>query len=66
MARCLPYHAGTFTGACAVARLIAFSVSDRFAGLAAMVLCLMATQAIVASCTPEPAPYGARVAGANR
>ena len=42
-------------------RVIAFSVSNRLQPIVAAVLCLMAAQLIVASCTPEPAPYAARV-----
>lgn len=41
---------------------IALSVSNRLQMVAAAVLCLMATQLVVASCTPEPAPYAARAA----
>lgn len=39
-----------------------FAVSNRLQPIAAAVLCLMAAQLVVASCTPEPAPYAARVA----
>ncbi len=41
---------------------IALTVSNRLQTIAAAFLCLMAAQLIVASCTPEPAPYAARVA----
>lgn len=41
---------------------IALAVSNRLQPVAAAVLCLMAMQLAVASCTPEPVPYGARVA----
>ena len=41
---------------------IALAVSNRLQPIAAALLCLMAAQLIVASCTPEPAPYAARVA----
>lgn len=41
---------------------IALSVSNRLQVVAAAVLCLMLTQLVTASCTPEPAPYAARVA----
>jgi len=40
---------------------IALTVSNRLQAIAAAFLCLMAAQLIVASCTPEPAPYAARV-----
>lgn len=42
-------------------RVIAFSVSNRLQPVVAAVLCLMAVQVAVASCTPEPAPYASRV-----
>ncbi|MBA4808701.1 hypothetical protein [Brevundimonas sp.] len=45
-----------------MARSIAFAVSNRLQPIAAAVLCLMATQLVTASCTPEPAPYASRVA----
>jgi hypothetical protein len=45
-----------------MARSIAFAVSNRLQPIAAAVLCLMAMQLVAASCTPEPAPYAARVA----
>lgn len=41
------------------------SVSNRLQPVAAALLCLMAAQLIVASCTPEPAPYATRVAVAR-
>lgn len=41
---------------------IALAVSNRLQPIAAAFLCLMAAQLVVASCTPEPAPYAARVA----
>jgi hypothetical protein len=41
---------------------IALAVSNRLQPIAAAFLCLMAAQLIVASCTPEPAPYAARAA----
>lgn len=41
---------------------MALAVSNRLQPIAAAFLCLMAAQLIVASCTPEPAPYAARVA----
>lgn len=40
---------------------IALAVSNRLQPVAAAILCLMAAQLAVASCTPEPAPYAARV-----
>jgi hypothetical protein len=40
---------------------MAFAVSNRLQPIAAAFLCLMAAQLVVASCTPEPAPYAARV-----
>lgn len=40
----------------------ALSVSNRLLPVAAAILCLMAAQLMAASCTPEPAPYAARVA----
>ena len=40
---------------------IALAVSKRLQPIAAAFLCLMAAQLVVASCTPEPAPYAARV-----
>ena len=39
---------------------IALAVSNRLQPVAAAILCLMAAQLAVASCTPEPAPYAAR------
>jgi len=44
-----------------MARSIAFAVSNRLPLVAAAILCLAAVQLIAASCTPEPAPYAARV-----
>ena len=41
---------------------IALAVSNRLQPVAAAILCLMAAQLAVASCTPEPAPYAARTA----
>lgn len=40
---------------------IALAVSNRLQPIAAAFLCLMAAQLLVASCTPEPAPYAARI-----
>lgn len=40
---------------------IALAVSNRLQTIAAAFLCIMAVQLAVASCTPEPAPYAARV-----
>lgn len=40
---------------------IALAVSNRLQTIAVAFLCLMATQLVVASCTPEPAPYAVRV-----
>ena len=40
---------------------IALAVSNRLQTIALAFLCLMAAQLVVASCTPEPAPYAARV-----
>ena len=37
-------------------------VSNRLAPIAAALICLMAAQLVVASCTPEPAPYAVRTA----
>lgn len=45
-----------------MARAIAYSVSNRLQPIAAAILCLMASQLVVAACTPEPVPYAARVA----
>lgn len=44
-----------------MARSIANAVSNRLPFVAAAILCLAAVQLIAASCTPEPAPYAARV-----
>lgn len=41
---------------------IALAVSNRLQPIAAAFLCLMAMQLVLASCTPEPAPYATRVA----
>lgn len=42
---------------------VVLAVSNRLQPIAAAVLCLMAAQLAVASCTPEPAaPYAARAA----
>ena len=43
-------------------RAVAITVSNRLQPMAAALLCLMAMQLVVASCTPEPAPYAARAA----
>jgi len=40
---------------------IALAVSNRLQTIAVAFLCLMAAQLVVASCTPEPAPYAVRV-----
>lgn len=40
---------------------IAFGVSKRLQVVTAAILCLMASQLILASCTPEPVPYAARI-----
>lgn len=40
---------------------LAFGVSKRLQVVVAAMLCLMAAQLVVASCTPEPAPYASRV-----
>lgn len=45
-----------------MAASMALAVSNRLQPIAAAFLCLMAAQLAVASCTPEPAPYAARVA----
>ena len=39
---------------------IALAVSNRLQTIALAFLCLMAAQLVVASCTPEPAPYAVR------
>ena len=39
-----------------------FFVSNRLQAAAMALLCLIAAQLVVASCTPEPAPYATRVA----
>ncbi|MBU1385377.1 MAG: hypothetical protein KKG14_00245 [Alphaproteobacteria bacterium] len=41
---------------------ITLAVSKRLQPVAAALLCLMAAQLAVASCTPDPEPYLARVA----
>lgn len=41
---------------------IALAVSNRLLPVAGAFLCIMAAQLAVASCTPEPAPYAARIA----
>lgn len=41
---------------------MALAVSNRLLPIAGAFLCIMAAQLAVASCTPEPAPYAARVA----
>lgn len=41
---------------------MALAVSNRLLPIAGAFLCLIAAQLAVASCTPEPAPYAARVA----
>ncbi|MDO1559683.1 hypothetical protein Q0812_09615 [Brevundimonas sp. 2R-24] len=40
----------------------ALFVSKRLQPVAVAILCLMAAQLVVASCTPEPVPYAARIA----
>lgn len=40
---------------------IALAVSNRLQTIAVAFLCLMTAQLVVASCTPEPAPYAVRV-----
>lgn len=40
----------------------AIFVSNRLQRVTAAIFCLMAAQLVVASCTPEPVPYAARVA----
>lgn len=40
----------------------AIFVSNRLQRVMAALLCLMVAQLVVASCTPEPVPYAARVA----
>jgi hypothetical protein len=44
-----------------VARQIALSVPNRLQAAFVALACLVVAQIIVASCTPEPAPYAARV-----
>ena len=43
-----------------MARSIALAVSNRLPLIGAAFLCLAMTQLVVASCTPEPAPYASR------
>jgi hypothetical protein len=44
-----------------MARSLVFTVSNRLQPVAAAILCLMATQLVLASCgDPEPIPYMAR------
>lgn len=43
----------------------AIFVSNRLQRVTAALLCLIAAQMAVASCTPEPAPYAVRVAVAR-
>lgn len=45
-----------------MAQSAAFFVSNRLQAVAVAIFCLMAAQLVLASCTPEPAPYAARVA----
>lgn len=46
-----------------MALAVALGVSNRLQRVAAAFLCLIAAQLlVVTSCTPEPAPYAARVA----
>tara|TARA_R110002124_G_scaffold10312_8_gene51636 strand:+ start:1882 stop:2028 length:147 start_codon:yes stop_codon:yes gene_type:complete len=40
---------------------IALAVSNRLQPVAVALLCLMAAQLVMASCTPEPVPYATRV-----
>lgn len=40
---------------------ITLAVSKRLQAIAVAFLCLMAAQLAAASCTPDPAPYAARV-----
>lgn len=44
-----------------MARSNALAVSNRLPLIATAFLCLALTQLAAASCTPEPAPYAARV-----
>lgn len=44
-----------------VTAAIAFNVSKRLQTVALALLALTTSQLIVASCTPEPAPYAVRV-----
>lgn len=45
-----------------MARTLALDVSNRLLPVMFAVLCIMASQLVVASCTPEPVPYASRVA----
>ena len=45
-----------------MAAAVALSVSNRLLSVAVALLCIMAAQLAAASCSPEPAPYSARVA----
>jgi len=45
-----------------MARTLVLDVSNRLLPVAMAVLCIMASQLVVASCTPEPVPYASRVA----
>ena len=44
-----------------MAQTAAFYVSNRLQAVTMAFFCLMAAQLMAASCTPEPAPYAARV-----
>jgi len=51
----------TYSGAFAVIRTAVFSAPNRLAAVIFTLVCLLAAQWVVASCTPEPvAPYAAR------
>mgnify|MGYP005991791687 FL=1 len=45
-----------------MARTLALDVSNRLLPVMLAVICIMASQLMVASCTPEPVPYASRVA----
>jgi hypothetical protein len=45
-----------------MARSLALDVSNRLLPVMLAFLCIMASQLVVASCTPEPVPYASRVA----
>lgn len=45
-----------------MARSLALDVSNRLLPVAFALVCIMASQLMVASCTPEPVPYASRVA----